>query len=132
MKFGERQTHAVETDEWPGRGREKKAARGGEREEGDGGGDWKGRSNPPLREREGNSEGLKGREKEECWDSEEEKWLWKEKNSNLIGHKRIKVSIMHEMLGYFLANYYFGGFGSVFEESSGSSVLTNQMQQLLL
>lgn len=33
MKFGERQTHAVETDEWPGSGREekKKAARGGEK-----------------------------------------------------------------------------------------------------
>lgn len=35
----------------------------------------------------------------------------KEKNTNLMGHKRIKVSIMHVMLGYFLANYSLGGLG---------------------
>lgn len=83
MKFGERQTHAVETDEWLGRGRTKKkknTARGGG-EEREMVGDWKGRSNPPWSEREGNSEGLKGREKEECWDGEEEKWLWKGKTA---------------------------------------------------
>ena len=52
MKFGERQTHAVETDEWPWRGwREKKAERGGEGEERDGGG-LKGKKQPPM-EREG-------------------------------------------------------------------------------
>lgn len=56
----------------------------------------------------------------------------KGKNSNLMGHKWIKVSIMHEMLGYFLTNYHFGGFESVLEKILGSSVLTNQMQQLLL
>lgn len=56
----------------------------------------------------------------------------KGKNGNLMGHKCIKVSIMHEMLGYFLANCYFGGFDSVYEKILGSSVLTNQMQQLLL
>ncbi len=39
----------------------------------------------------------------------------KRKKSNLMGHKCIKVTIMHEMLGYFLAKYFFGGFGSVFE-----------------
>lgn len=49
-----------------------------------------------------------------------------------MGHKCIKVSIMHEMLGYFLANCYFGGFDSAYEKILGSSVLTNQMQQLLL
>lgn len=35
----------------------------------------------------------------------------KGKNTNLMGHKCIKVSIMHEMLGYFLANYTLGGLG---------------------
>lgn len=72
MKFGERQTHAGETDEWPGRGDEggNEAVIGGEGKR-EMVGDWKGRSNPPWREKEGNSKGLKGREREECWDSEE-------------------------------------------------------------
>lgn len=67
MKFGERQTHAVETDEWPGRQRKKKKSnKRRERKEGDGGG-LKGKKKPPI-EREGGEvrRGLKGREKEEC------------------------------------------------------------------
>ena len=51
MKFGERQTHAVETDEWLGRGRTKKKKQRGEGGEGDGGG-LKGKKQPPM-EREG-------------------------------------------------------------------------------
>lgn len=49
MKFGERQTHAVETDEWPGRGRKKKKSsrEEGGRGEGDGGG-LKGKEQPPM------------------------------------------------------------------------------------
>lgn len=63
-----------------GQRRKKKAEKGGDGER-EMVGDWKERSNPPWREKEGNSEGLKGREREECWDSEEEKWLWKGKTA---------------------------------------------------
>lgn len=38
MKFGERQTHAGETDEWPGRGTEEEKKK--QREEGTAGGRW--------------------------------------------------------------------------------------------
>ena len=54
MKFGERQTHAVETDEWLGRGRtkkKKKKQQGGGGGGGEGGG-LKGKKQPPM-EREG-------------------------------------------------------------------------------
>lgn len=68
MKFGERQTHAVETDEWPGRGRKKKKKQqrgGGKRR-----GRWRGTEREgatPHGERvRGTRKGLKGREKEEC------------------------------------------------------------------
>lgn len=44
MKFGERQTHAVETDEWPGK---KSSREKGGRGEGDGGG-LKGKEQPPM------------------------------------------------------------------------------------
>lgn len=56
MKFGERQTHAGETDEWSRRGIKAgmggaKATRGGEGQGGVGGG-LKGKKQPPM-EREG-------------------------------------------------------------------------------
>lgn len=54
MKFGERQTHAGETDEWPGRGTEEEKKKSRERrgrQEGDGG-RLKGKKQPPM-EREG-------------------------------------------------------------------------------
>ena len=51
MKFGERQTHAVGTDEWPGRGRKRKSSERRGRVVGDGGGP-KGKKQPPM-EREG-------------------------------------------------------------------------------
>lgn len=58
MKFGERQTHAGETDEWSRRGR---------KEEGKARGSWwkaeREEANPPWREKEGSSEGLKGKRK---------------------------------------------------------------------
>lgn len=56
MKCGERQTHAVETDEWPGRGRKGRGARG----EGDGGG-LKGKKQPPIEREGGQPRGVEGR-----------------------------------------------------------------------
>lgn len=69
MKFGERQTHAGETDEWSRRGIKGGGGESCERREKARGSRWKAEreeATPPWREKEGSSEGLKGREREEC------------------------------------------------------------------